>query len=76
MQHEKDSHTTEKSRVLSSIKAIADYAITRADMAALENNKYAVATWNHVASNLLDIHDQAEAWDDDTIRLIASKMKP
>lgn len=67
---------SDRSKVLASIKAIADYAITRADIAALENNKYAVATWHHVASNLLDIHDQAEAWDDDAIRLIAEKMRP
>lgn len=65
----------DRSNVLASIKAIAEYAITRADMATLENNKYAVATWNHVASNLLDLHEQAEAWDDDTINLIARKMR-
>lgn len=65
----------DRSNVLASIKAIAEYAITRADMAALEKNKYAVATWNHVASNLLDLHEQAEAWDDDTINLIARKMR-
>jgi predicted acetyltransferase len=65
----------DRSNVLASIKAIAEYAITRADMATLENNKYAVATWNHVASNLLDLHEQAEAWDEDTINLIARKMR-
>lgn len=61
--------------MLASIKAIADYAITRAEIAVLENNKYAVATWHHVASNLLDIHDQAQAWDEDAINLIAKKME-
>lgn len=66
----------DKSKVLACIKAIADYAITRAEIATLENNKYAVATWHHVASNLLDIHDQAEEWDDDAIKLIAKKMEP
>lgn len=65
----------ERSKVLASIKAIADYAITRAEIAVLENNKYAVATWHHVASNLLDIHDQAQAWDEDAINLIAKKME-
>lgn len=66
----------DRSEVLAAIKGIADYAIMRSNMAALENNKYAVATWNHVASNLLDIHDEAQAWDTDTVKLISRLMKP
>lgn len=64
----------DRSKVLANIKAIADYAVMRSDIAALENNKYAVATWNHVASNLLDIYDEAEAWDSDTVQLLSRMM--
>ena len=64
----------DRSRVLANIKAIADYAVMRSDIAAMENNKYAVATWNHVASNLLDIYDEAEAWDSDTVQLLSRMM--
>lgn len=64
----------DRSRVLANIKAIADYALIRSDVAAMEGNKYAVATWNHVASNLLDIYDEAEAWDTDTVDLLSRLM--
>lgn len=64
----------DRSRVLANIKAIADYAVMRSDIAAMENNKYAIATWNHVASNLLDIYDEAEAWDSDTVQLLSRMM--
>jgi predicted acetyltransferase len=62
----------DKSEIISTIKAVAHYAMDRADIATMEQNKYAVATWHHVASTLLDLVEQAESWDEDSIRLIQS----
>jgi predicted acetyltransferase len=62
----------ERTDLIKTIRAIADYAMDRAHIATMEQNKYAVATWHHVASTLLDLVEQAESWDEDSIRLIKS----
>lgn len=64
----------EREMLLKTIHAIAHYAMDRAQIAAMEQNKYAVSTWNHVASTLLDLKEQAESWDDHAIRMIQSHM--
>jgi predicted acetyltransferase len=58
--------------LLKTIKAVAHYAMDRAYIATMEQNKYAVATWHHVASTLLDLAEQSESWDANSIRLIQS----
>ena len=61
---------SDSKELLKTVRAIADYAMDRAHIATMEQNKYAVATWHHVASTLLDLVEQAESWDVDSIRLI------
>lgn len=65
---------SDRSEIIGTIKAVAHYAMDRAEIATMEQNKYAVATWHHVASTLLDLVEQAESWDEDSIRMIQSHI--
>jgi hypothetical protein len=62
----------EKEDLIKTVRAVANYAMDRAYIATMEQNKYAVATWHHVASTLLDLAEQSESWDEDSIRMIQS----
>lgn len=61
--------------ILPMLSALAQYAIDRASIAALSQDKYAVATWNNAASVILDIRDQAQEPDDKTIDYLLRHIK-
>ena len=65
---------SDKSELIKTVRAVAHYAMDRAYIATMEQNKYAVATWHHVASTLLDLAEQSESWDTDSIRMIQSHI--
>lgn len=61
--------------VIRTVQAVACFALDKADQAADAQDKYAVSTWNYVASMLLDVVEQAEVWDDDALDRIAKYLR-